>query len=256
MFDVAVVGCGITGAAAAYALSRYDVSVLVLEAANDVADGATKANSAILHAGYDPRPGTLMARLNVDGVRLAKELCEKLDVPYRQCGSLVLAFSDEELSTLQELLARGRQNGVPDMRVLSGAEALAMEPNLNPDVRAALFAPSAAIVSPWEYCLALAETAVRNGVQLETGRAVTSIARIGGGYELTAGGKSYAAKAVLNAGGAYAGEIHNMVAPPTFRSIPARGEYYLLDRTAGASFSSAPPKRARACWLRPPCTAI
>ncbi len=117
MYDVAIVGCGVVGAAAAYALSRYQLKVVVLEKENDVAQGCTKANSAILHAGYDPRPGTLLARLNVEGVRLAKEICRKLDVPYRECGSFVVAFSEEEMGVLRELFARGEANGVPDLRL-------------------------------------------------------------------------------------------------------------------------------------------
>ena len=121
MVDVAVIGCGIVGAATAYELSRYDLSVTVLEAANDVADGTTKANSAILHAGYDPHPGTRMAALNVEGARLAKELCAKLQVSYKQIGSLVLAFDEEDLVLVRELYHRGATNGVPGLQLLAGA---------------------------------------------------------------------------------------------------------------------------------------
>ena len=123
MYDVLIIGCGVTGAAAAFELSRYRLRVGIVERENDVALGTTKANSAILHAGYDPEPGTLMARLNVRGVELARELCQKLDVPYRPCGSLVLAFSEEERPTLEELYRRGAENGVPGLELLSGGEA-------------------------------------------------------------------------------------------------------------------------------------
>ena len=150
MYDVAIIGCGVIGAAAAYALSRYDNKVVILEAENDVADCTTKANSAILHAGYDPAPGTRMARLNVRGVALAKEICAKLDVSYKQCGSLVLALDEKELPHLQHLFENGIANGVPDMKILSKEETLAMEPNLSEKVCGALWAPSAAIVNPWE----------------------------------------------------------------------------------------------------------
>lgn len=132
MLDVAIIGCGVVGAAAAYELSHYPLHVAVLEAENDVADGTTKANSAILHAGYDPEPGTQMARLNVQGVALAKEICARLDVPYRQCGSLVLALSQAELPHLQKLYANGVANGVPGIRLLTAEETLAMEPQLAP----------------------------------------------------------------------------------------------------------------------------
>ena len=175
MYDVLIIGCGITGAAAAFQLSRYQLKIAVLERENDVADGTTKANSAILHAGYDPEPGTLMARLNVRGAELAKELCAKLDVPYRPCGSLVLAFSPEDDATLHTLFQRGQANGVPQLRLLTGDEARAMDPNLSDRVTSALYAPTAAICSPWEYCLALAETAVVNGAELHLDTAVTGL---------------------------------------------------------------------------------
>ena len=145
MYDVVVIGCGIVGAATAYELSKYQLKTAVLEKENDVADQTTKANSAIIHAGYDPEPGTLMAKLNVEGSRLAKELCQKLSVHYNQVGSFVIAFNDEEAKTVEEIYERGVKNGVPELRILSGEEALKMEPNLNPKVQCALYAPTAAI---------------------------------------------------------------------------------------------------------------
>ena len=234
MIDVAIIGCGIVGAAAAYELSRYNLQVAVLEKENDVADGTTKANSAILHAGYDPRPGSLMARLNVEGAKLARELCWELQVPYRPCGSLVAALDGEQAQTLRELYRRGLENGVPELRLLTGEEARALEPGLNPDVQGALLAPTAAIVSPWEYCLALAETAVRNGVRLHLDTAVTGIEKIPGGYRITASGRTFEARFVLNAAGVHAARIHDMIAPPAFRILPRRGEYYLLDKSEGS----------------------
>lgn len=177
MLDVAIIGCGVIGAAAAYELSHYPLQTAIFEAENDVADCTTKANSAILHAGYDPEPGTRMARLNVEGSALAKEICARLDVPYLQCGSLVLALSPEELPHLQKLYENGIANGVPGIRLLSAEETFAMEPNLAPTVVGALYAPSAAIVSPWEFALAMAEVAVRNGVELHRSCPVTHIER-------------------------------------------------------------------------------
>ena len=137
MYDVVIIGCGVVGAAAAYELARYKLRVAVLEAA-DIAAGTTKANSAIIHAGYDPEPGTLMAKLNVEGNRLTGEICEKLQVPFRRVGSLVVAFSPEQLPTLQTLCDRGCKNGVPGLRLLSGEEARAMEPGLSEEVCGAL----------------------------------------------------------------------------------------------------------------------
>ena len=163
MYDVIIIGCGVVGAATAYQLAKYRLRTLVLEAQNDVANGTTKANSAIIHAGYDPEPGTQMARLNVQGNRMAGEICEKLGVPFARVGSLVLAFCEAERQTLETLFQRGQANGVPGLRLLDGDGARAMEPNLSEAVQAALYAPSAGIVDPWRFALAMAETAVENG---------------------------------------------------------------------------------------------
>ena len=238
MFDAAIIGCGVVGAAMAYELSRYELGVVVLEKANDVATGATKANSAIIHAGYDPYPGTLMARLNVEGVKLAGELCEKLDVPYNRCGSLVLAFNDVEQAELERLLRKGEENGVPGLKILSKTEALEIEPNLSNLIVAGLHAPSAMIVDPWEYTLALAETAVRNGVELRLECEVTGIEAIGadatgGGYRLQTSTGIIEARLVINAAGVYTDVIHNMVAEPSFKIKPAKGEYLLMDKSEG-----------------------
>lgn len=233
MYDVLVIGCGVTGAAAAFALSKYRLKVGILERENDVALGTTKANSAILHAGYDPEPGTLMARLNVRGVALAKELCQKLDVPYRNCGSLVLAFSEEERPALKELYRRGNENGVPGLALLTGDEARALEPNLSGEVVAALHAPSAAICSPWEYCLALAETAVKNGVELHLNTAVTGLEQTAGGWTVRTNGGEFQTRFVINAAGVDAAIVHDMAAPHAFDIHPSRGQYYLLDKGEG-----------------------
>ena len=237
MYDVAIIGCGVIGAAAAYALSRYDNKVVILEAENDVADCTTKANSAILHAGYDPAPGTRMARLNVRGVALAKEICAKLDVSYKQCGSLVLALDEKELPHLQHLFENGTANGVPDMKILSREETLAMEPNLSEKVCGALWAPSAAIVNPWEYALAMTEVAVRNGVELRRSCKVTNAEAIEGGYRLTVPGGTVETRCVINAAGIWADKVHSMVEPANFHIIPTRGEYYLLDKSEGTRVS-------------------
>ena len=234
MYDVAIIGCGVIGAAAAYALSRYNNKVVILEAENDVADCTTKANSAILHAGYDPAPGTRMARLNVRGVELAKEICTKLDVPYKQCGSLVLALSESELPHLQHLYENGTANGVPDMKILTKEETLAMEPNLSENVCGALWAPSAAIVSPWEFALAMAEVAVRNGVELHRSCPVTRIEKTAGGWALTTPSGIVETRYIINAAGISAQAVHDMAAPHKFTIQPTRGEYYLLDKSEGS----------------------
>ena len=233
MYDITIIGCGVIGAAAAYALSRYEGRVLVLEAENDVACGTTKANSAILHAGYDPEPGTRMARLNVEGTAMAKQICARLDVPCDHCGSFVLALAEDELPHLRHLYENGVANGVPGLQLLTGPQALAMEPNLSPTVAGALYAPSAAIVNPWEFALAMAEVAVRNGVELRRSCPVTAITKTEGGWALTTPGGVVKTRYVINAAGVFADKVHAMAAPPTFAIQPTRGEYYLLDKCEG-----------------------
>ena len=234
MYDVLIIGCGITGAAASFHLSRYQLKIAVLEQENDVADGTTKANSAILHAGYDPEPGTLMARLNVRGAQLAKDLCAKLDVPYLPCGSLVLAFSPEDDATLHTLFQRGQTNGVPELRLLTGDEAREMDPNLSDRVTSALYAPTAAICSPWEYCLALAETAVHNGAELHLDTAVTGLERQEDGWLVRTSKGDFRSRYVINAAGVWAQAVHEMAAPATFTIRPSRGQYFLLDKSEGS----------------------
>lgn len=233
MFDVAIIGCGVIGAAAAFALSQRECSVVVLEKENDVATGATRANSAIIHAGYDPVPGTLMARLNVRGAALAPQLCKQLDVPYQQIGSMVLAFGPEEEKTLHTLYARGRQNGVPGLELLSGDEVRAREPKVSGQVTAALWAPSAGIISPWEYALAFIETAVRNGAELRRSCGVNAIVRIEGGFRIETEQGPVEARRIVNAAGTHSDVIHNMVCEPAFRIEPNLGEYYLMDKSEG-----------------------
>ena len=231
MYDVVIIGCGVVGASAAYELARYKLRVAVLEAAADIAAGTTKANSAIIHAGYDPEPGTLMARLNVEGNRLTGEICEKLQVPFKRVGSLVVAFSPEQLPTLRTLYDRGCKNGVPGLRLLSGEEARAMEAGLSEEVCGALFAPSAGIIDPWGFAIAMAETAVRGGVEVRRDCPVTGIEDTGAGFVLHTPTGDVTARFVLNAAGVDADRVHEMLEPNDWETLPSRGEYYLLDKS-------------------------
>ena len=238
MFDVAIIGCGITGAAVSYELSKYDLKIVVLERENDVAMGTTKANSAVIHAGYDPSPGTLMAELDVAGVELAKDICEKLDVPHRQCGAFVLALTEEEVAIVELLHKQAIENSVEDVTVLIKEEVLELEPNVSEDVIVALHAPTAMIVDPWEYTVALAETAVRNGTELKLNCTVTGIKEVEGVYKIQTSQGEIEALAVINAAGLHADEIHNMVAEQEFSITPAKGEYWLLDKSEGTRVNS------------------
>lgn len=257
MYDVILIGCGIIGAATAYTLSQYTASVLILEAENDIATGTTRANSAILHAGYDPAPGTHMARLNVQGSAMAKDLCAALDVPYRQIGSLVLALRESEMHCLHKLYQQGIANGVPGMRMLDAEQLHRMERRIHPAACGALYAPTAAIVNPWEYCLALAETAVRNGVHLKRRAKVCAIQFMQDRYRVTTTAGTFESRYVVNAAGIFADQIHNMVAPPSFHIKTVRGEYYLLDKSEGDTVShivfQCPSDASKGILITPTC---
>lgn len=240
LFDVVIVGAGVSGCATARELSRTTASVLVLEAEDDICSGTSKANSAIVHAGYDAQPGTLMAKLNVEGNRLMYELADELDFPCRRIGSLVVCTSEDDLPGLEDLLERGRTNGVPDLRIIGREELRAMEPNIAETAVAALWAPTAGIVNPFELNAALAENAAANGAEFAFNAPVTAIARdADGAFAITTPAGTIHARCVVNAAGVHADELHNMVssADDQMKIIPRRGQYLLLDTTAGTHVS-------------------
>ena len=233
MYDVTIIGCGVVGASLAYTLSQYDLKVLILEKENDVAMGTTKANSAIVHAGYDPEPGTLIAKLNVRGSDLMEGLCRNLSVKYKRIGSFVLAFDEDSRKHLDKLYDNGLKNGVPNIQILSGDEARAMDPNLSKDVCAALYAPSAAIIDPWGLCIAEAEVAVRNGATLKLRSAVTGLTQRADSVLLHTTSGDYETRYVVNCAGGWSHEICALTGQTEWEAHPARGEYYLLDKSSG-----------------------
>lgn len=233
MYDVTIIGCGVVGASLAYTLSQYDLRVLVLEKENDIAMGTTKANSAIVHAGYDPEPGTLIAKLNVRGSDLMEGLCRNLSVKYKRIGSFVLAFDEKSRKHLEKLYDNGLKNGVPDIQILSGDEARAMDGNLSQDVCAALYAPSAAIIDPWGLCIAQAEVAVRNGATLKLRSAVTGLEKHDDSVLLHTKSGDYETRYVINCAGGWSHEICAFTGETEWKAYPSRGEYYLLDKSSG-----------------------
>ena len=233
MYDIAVIGAGITGCSIARELSRYNIKILLIEKNSDVADGTTKANSAIVHAGYDAKPGTLKARFNVTGALMYEKLCSELDVPYKKTGSLVLAFSPEEMKTIQKLYDQGIANGVPDMEIIGKDKVQEIDGNLSDEVVGALYARNAGIVSPWELAIALAENAVENGVELFLDSEVTKIEKMNGLYRLHMGDRLAEARFVINCAGLYSDKVNEMVAAPSFKILPRRGQYNLFDKSLG-----------------------
>lgn len=250
MYDVVVVGAGVSGCAIARELARYNGRVCVLERREDVCCGTSKANSAIIHAGFDAKPGSLMAKLNVEGNRLMYEWAKDLNYAALQVGSLVVCVSEDSRPGLEQLLERGRTNGVPDLRIIERDELLEMEPHISDEAVAALWAPTGGIVDPFGLTVALAENAAANGVEFRFGTEVNGIKRVDQGWEVEASGQTIAARAVVNAAGVYADDIHSLfiaasdgnasdepdiarVPAEPFQIIPRKGEYYLLDTTAG-----------------------
>lgn len=236
MFDVAIIGAGIVGASVARELSRYNLNVCLIEKENDVSEGATKANSAIVHAGYDPENGTAMARLNVRGCHLTEVYAKELDVPYKKIGSLVVAFSPEEMETIEELFERGNKNGVPDQRIIHREELLKMEPNIGDEAVGALHSPSAGIVGPWEFCIALTENAVVNGVKLYLNTEVVDIKKEDEMFTIFTGNpelEPIKTKYIVNAAGIYSDVILGMVGEREFKIKPRKGQYFVLDKSQG-----------------------
>ena len=230
-YDVAVIGGGICGAAVAMALSKYEISVCVIEKCSDVSCGTSKANSGIVHAGYDPKPGTLMAKLNVLGCAMYEKLSLDLNFPYKKTGSLVLGFSEQDREHIQALYERGIKNGIPkeNLKILSKEELFSLEPNVSEDAVCALYASSAGIVSPYMATWAFMENAVENGCELFLNNEVHSVTPKENYFEISASDKIIKAKVLVNAAGLYSDKISEMVGGRRFSILPRMGEYFLLD---------------------------
>lgn len=233
MYDVVVIGAGIIGNYVARELMRYKGRVLILDSENDVANGTTKANTALVHAGYDAKPGTNMARFNVQGNAMFDQVCQELYVDFKRIGSLVLGFNQEDRETIQVLYEKGLANGVPEMEILEREELLELEPNLGDEVLLGLHAKTGGIVGPWELAIALAENAIDNGAELRLNTEVVDIVKKDGHYLVKTSQGDFETRAIVNAAGLYADKINNMVSKDKLDIRPVKGEYYLLDKTAG-----------------------
>ena len=234
MYDVSIIGAGITGMSIARELSKYDLKVCVLEKEIDIAMGTTKANSAIVHAGFDAKPGTLKAKLNAPGNSMFDQLSKDLDFHFRRNGSLVLCFDEKDLDHLEQLLQQGVQNGVSDLVILDKSALLEMEPNLSNDVVAALYAPTGGIVSPYEMAIGMAENAYENGVEFYFENKVLDIKKSHTGYTIVTNKNIYESKIVINAAGVHSDEMNNFVSSNKLEIIPRRGEYCVFDKEVGS----------------------
>ena len=237
MYDVIIIGAGVTGCAVARELSRYQASVCVLDKCEDVCEGTSKANSAIVHAGFDAAEGSLMAKMNVRGNEMMDQLCADLDVPFKRNGSMVVCIHEEALDGLKELYDRGVANGVKGLRILTREEALEMEPNLSDNVAGALYAPTGGIICPFLLNIAMAENAAVNGVEFRFNTRVENIEERDGVWHLRTNNGEYTARYVVNAAGVYADKLHNMVSEKKIHITARRGDYCLLDKEVGGHVS-------------------
>ena len=233
IYDALIIGGGVIGSAIARELSRYKGNFCLIEKDEDVCSGTSKANSAIVHAGFDAKNGTLMAEMNVKGNEMMGEVAKELDVPFKRNGAFVLCFDKNDLPSLQELYERGLNNGVKDLQILTREEALKLEPNLGDTVIAALYAPTSGIICPFALTLGFAENAADNGVEFKFNFPAEKIEKTENGYKVYSGENFIEAKAIINAAGVYSDDIHNMVSDDKLKITPRKGEYILCDKKVG-----------------------
>lgn len=237
MYDIAIIGAGVIGTSIFRELTKYNLKVVVLEKEKDVSMGTSKANSAIVHAGYDPKEGTLMAKFNVKGNEMFEDLCKELSVPFKRNGSLIIAFNDEDMNTVHDLYENGTKIGVKGLKILTREEVLEEEPNLSDEIAGALYAPTGGIVGPFEYTIALAENGVANGGEIKLEKEVVSIEKNDLFKITTKDGEVIESRFVINAAGLYADKIHNLICNESFKIIPRSGEYFVMDKSQGNLFT-------------------
>ena len=238
-YDAVVIGGGVIGSAIIRYLSLYNMKTLLVEKEEDISSGTTKANSGIVHAGYDPEPGTLKAKLNVKGAKMIKEENGKLHFDYKVNGAMVVSFSPNDDYKIDELYERGIKNGVEDMEIISGDEARRLEPNLSENITKCLYLKSSAIVCPFSLTQALSENAYENGAEFKFNTKVENVEKTEGGYKITTNsGTTITTRAVINAAGVYGDTINNMVSEKKLHITPRRGSYMLFDNETQGMFNS------------------
>lgn len=233
MYDIVIIGAGVTGCSVAHELSRYNAKVCVVDKEEDVCCGTSKANSAIIHAGFDAAAGSMMAKLNILGNRMMGDLAEDLDIPFKRNGSLVVCLFEEDRPQLQKLYENGLANGVEQLRIVEKEELQSLEPNISPNAVAALYAPTAGIICPFTLTFALAENAYTNGVDFKLNTEVTGLHSTKDGWVLETSNGTIETKYVINAAGVYSDVFHNMVSAKKIHITPRRGDYFLLDKNTG-----------------------
>lgn len=233
MYDIAIIGAGVTGCSVARELSRYKAKICVIEKEEDVCCGTSKSNSAIIHAGFDAAAGSLMAKLNVIGNRMMGDLANELDIPFKRNGSIVVCLYEEDRPKLQKLYENGITNGVENLRIIEKEELQKIEPNISPNAIAALYAPTSGIICPFALTIALAENANTNGAEFKFDTKVTELHRAKDCWILETPNGTIETKYVVNAAGVYSDVFHNMVSKKKIHITPRRGDYCLLDKNTG-----------------------
>lgn len=230
MYDVLIIGGGVVGCSIARRLSRYKIKSILLEKNIDICTETTKANSAIIHAGYDAKPGSLKAEMNVKGNEMFPDLSQELDFTFKRIGSFVMAFNDEDREVLEELYTRGVKNGVRELEIIDGDEARRLEPFISKEVVAALHARTAGIVDPFNYTYAMMENAMANGVELSRKTEVTGLRRDEESIIVATNRGEYRARYVINAAGVFSDRLAKMAGDEDFKIIPTKGVYRLLSK--------------------------
>jgi len=258
LYDVAVIGAGVSGCSVAYYLASYRLKVVILEKDADVCEGTSKANTAIVHAGFDAEPGSDKCRYNVAGNAMFDELCAELDVPFRRNGTLLVHFEGQR-PDVEKLIEQGKSYGVPGLRYVEKEELKTLCPNLTNEACGALLAESGGIVSPYELTIAMAENAVLNGAGLLVGAAVRSVEKRDGSFLLDTSLGPVEARSVVNCAGVYADVFNNQLSRQKLSITPRKGEYLILDKIHGGEFSvsvcTMPVKKAtghtKGVWIAP-----
>ena len=242
MYDVVIIGSGVIGASIAYALSKYQLNVLVVEKENDVSLGTSRANSGIIHGGYDARENSLMSKMNVESNALINDICAKLDVPIKNIGSLVIARNDDEVKVINKLYQQGIKSGVKGIKLVDTKKLYELEPHLNKGFISALYCDSASIINPWQLCIAQIECAINNGCKLVLNYEVNSIKKMDSYYQISNGEENIDCKMLINASGTSCDKIKKLLVTDTYITIDdlldecdyecqyVKGEYYLLDK--------------------------
>ena len=238
MYDIIIVGGGVIGCSVARTLSKYDKKIALIEKNYEICQETTKANSAIVHGGYDCKPGTLKAKMNVRGNAMYPELSKELDFTFNKIGSLVLAFSQEEMKTIEELYQRGLANGARDLEIIDAKRVKEIEPKVSDEVVGALYCGSAGVVDPFNLTYAMMENAMDNGVELFTETELIGLEKTSEGILVKTNKGDYQAKYVINAAGLYSDKVANMGGDFDFNIIPTKGVYRLFDKKKGDNLNT------------------